>query len=62
MVVPRMNGCALVKEVPKDAGKIVSMCEHQGVIYIASEYGIFYLVGGKRKNRLQRCKFIKEGK
>lgn len=38
-----------ITEIPKEAGRVVSMCEYNKTIYIACEYGVFFMVGKKLK-------------
>ena len=61
-MIKKRKSTTFIKKMPEDAGRVVGMCEYKGCIYIAAEFGVFYLTGAKRKNRLQRCKFIQEKK
>ena len=45
---------SFIKTMPKDVGRIVAMTTFKDVVYIATEFGVFYL---SPKKRLIRCKF-----
>jgi len=49
------SGAKFIKTLPRGTGRIVSMLEFQGRLYIASEKGIWYL--SNQKTRFVRCKF-----
>ncbi len=46
---------SFIKTLPRGSGRIVSMVEFQGRLYVASEKGIWFLKN--MKTRFVRCKF-----